>query len=140
MIALNHVLTGTAIGLALRQPLLAAPLALASHFVLDMVPHFVYGKPWGRLFLTSFILDALSTAAALAWLVLSAPQLTVLLLLCGICAELPDVLWLYVNRWPTHWYFVFHKKIQRSETLWGIVPELCYLALIIAVNAALLPR
>ncbi|MFZ1324307.1 MAG: hypothetical protein WAQ57_04090 [Candidatus Saccharimonadales bacterium] len=42
MHTVNHAAAGAGIALAVRQPLLALPLALASHFVLDALPH--YGK------------------------------------------------------------------------------------------------
>lgn len=40
MTATNHALSGALIGLAITQPVIALPLALVSHFMLDSVPHF----------------------------------------------------------------------------------------------------
>lgn len=39
MIELPHTLVGTAIAIKIGNPALALPLALASHFVLDLLPH-----------------------------------------------------------------------------------------------------
>ena len=39
MIELPHTIVGAAIAAKIGNPLLALPLALASHFVMDMVPH-----------------------------------------------------------------------------------------------------
>jgi hypothetical protein len=38
--ASNHVVTGALIATAVAQPAAAIPLALASHFVLDALPHY----------------------------------------------------------------------------------------------------
>jgi hypothetical protein len=40
MRAINHALTGAVIGLAIGKPVVALPLALASHFVCDVIPHY----------------------------------------------------------------------------------------------------
>lgn len=42
MTVTNHAVTGAVIALAVHKPLLAIPLALLSHFLLDVVPH---GEP-----------------------------------------------------------------------------------------------
>jgi hypothetical protein len=42
MLVTNHVLSGAAIGAVVRRPVPAFVLGVASHFVLDAVPH------WGR--------------------------------------------------------------------------------------------
>ena len=39
MLQTPHVIVGTAIAIKIGNPYLALPLALASHFVLDRVPH-----------------------------------------------------------------------------------------------------
>ena len=39
MMAIPHMVAGAAIGRALRRPWLAYPVAFASHFLLDIVPH-----------------------------------------------------------------------------------------------------
>lgn len=40
MTATNHALAGALIGLSISQPAIALPLALASHFVMDAIPHY----------------------------------------------------------------------------------------------------
>jgi hypothetical protein len=40
MTATNHVITGAILVAAIKNPVVALPLALASHFVLDYLPHF----------------------------------------------------------------------------------------------------
>jgi hypothetical protein len=49
MFATPHMIAGVAIGMAVHRPELALPLAFASHFLLDAIPHVdgysLYGKP-----------------------------------------------------------------------------------------------
>src|SRR5690242_2115662 len=40
MTATNHALSGAVIALAVKNPVLAIPLAFVSHFVLDLLPHY----------------------------------------------------------------------------------------------------
>ncbi len=40
MRAINHAVTGALIGLIVTRPVLALPLAVASHFVCDVIPHY----------------------------------------------------------------------------------------------------
>lgn len=42
MLATNHVLAGTAIGLTISNPIVSIPLALTSHIIMDLIPH------WGK--------------------------------------------------------------------------------------------
>ena len=42
MLVTNHVLSGAVIGAAVRRPVPAFALGVASHFALDAVPH------WGK--------------------------------------------------------------------------------------------
>ena len=141
MISLNHVLAGTAIGLALKDPLIIAPVAFISHFVLDAIPHFSYSWP-GWKFRTIWALDAVASTAALALLCIAEPSLALAIIIGGVCAELPDVFWLYehliIRAKSSMWYFRFHRTIQWSETRRGLFYELGYLAILICINIALL--
>lgn len=40
MTGVNHALTGAVISLAIKQPWLSLPLAFASHFAADLIPHY----------------------------------------------------------------------------------------------------
>jgi hypothetical protein len=40
MTATNHMLAGAVVAVGLQHPLLIAPIAVLSHFVLDGLPHF----------------------------------------------------------------------------------------------------
>src|SRR5207244_3749993 len=87
----NHVLSGALIGALARRPLPAFAAGVASHFVLDAVPH--WGK-WGsrRRFLRVAVADglvSLAVAGAFAAVSPSARRPAVLAGMAG--AALPDL-------------------------------------------------
>ena len=103
MVELPHVLVGVAIASKVGNPALSLPLALASHFVMDLIPHWnppIYReiKELGRLkpntttfiFLDSFAALLIGSFIALQ----SLPDLSraVIILLGGFFAVLPDLL------------------------------------------------
>lgn len=144
MIALNHTLTGTAIAIAVKQPLLAAPLAFISHFVLDAIPHFgdmpfySYGHP---LFPYAMAADGVLSIASVGTIMALHPDLALVIGFGAFFAILPDVFWLghYALKWK-HWFFRFHQKIQWFERPPGIIVEAAYLFFISTIIAALLGR
>jgi hypothetical protein len=48
MMATSHALVGAAIAASGIHPLLGAPLILASHFVMDTIPHWDFGTDWKK--------------------------------------------------------------------------------------------
>ncbi len=143
MISLNHVLAGTAIGLAVKEPALAAPLAFLSHFLLDATPHFSYAWPGWKM-RTIWALDALASTLVLVLLCTAQPTLAFAILAGGMFAELPDLFWLYerlvIKGKSNFWYFAFHRKIQWSETQRGLAYEAGYFVILVALNVWLLHR
>jgi hypothetical protein len=142
MTGLNHVLTGSAIALAIRQPLLVVPLALLSHFVLDAMPHFdhptyQYGS---KYFAAIMATDAVLSIGTIGVIMLLVPQLAGVVALGAFAAILPDFFWLYyyTHGRPQWWFFRFHTKIQWFERPPGALVEMSYLVfistLIIAVK------
>lgn len=138
MTASNHMLTGAAIAVMVRQPLLAILLAIISHYLLDTMPHFgieeeeVEEKRKGRLFWTVFAIDV---ALLVAWLALLPHMLDShiapwIVWTTMIAAYIPDAVWLYrfAYRQVTGRYkrrsklTQFHANIQH-EYVWGIVIE-----------------
>lgn len=144
MTATNHVLTGAVIGTVVGSPALAVPLAFASHFVLDALPHFgiheddTLKRNGHWLFRSVVITDTMLTIATLvlvpiavhtavnAWAVLAAM----------LAALIPDLLWIphfihevrhKVARTKTR-FMVWHQHIQWSETPWGLLVELLWAA------------
>lgn len=69
MIATNHALTGAAIAVVIKQPILAIPLAFVSHFICDAIPHFgVDLKFNSRAMYVWLILDGLFALSAAGFL------------------------------------------------------------------------
>src|SRR5688572_9701730 len=97
MRAINHAVTGALIGTAVGQPLLALPLAYASHFVLDGIPHWesdekdLSNRMMRSVFLGALVVDALSCFALFCWLIYSG---AVLPAFCAVAAASPDFMWL----------------------------------------------
>ncbi len=144
MNTLNHSATGAAIALAISQPAVALPLAFASHFLLDALPH--HGHPNNGGYtealkhkkLTFFSLGydvvgliiLLSLLIGQAWYVWAA----------AFVAILPDLKWPY-----RYWFFErkgkkppeadkltkFHQWVQWCERPWGLVIEIAYSAVIL---------
>jgi len=143
MISTSHVLGGTAIALAVKQPALAIPLAFLSHFVFDAIPHWDYGDKAGTpLWWKIWFMDGIGSGLALLLVALADPQLAWVTVASGFSAELPDFFWVYYLRAgkPDWWFFRFHKWIQWSETPRGLYYELGYLAMLIVINVWLLAR
>lgn len=127
MTGFNHALVGGLIGKFLPLPL-AIPLALASHFGLDTLPH--YGMPHGKrdksyFWKIFFTLDALATLGLAIWAIVNHHYA---MYICGQIAVLPDFVWVFkVLRYRTFnlkhnnsWFERWHISIQRLEFPWGI--------------------
>lgn len=111
---------------------IALPVALASHFVLDMLPH--YGLPnskrdKSRFWKIFFIVDALATLALALYAIYDRHYA---MFLGGLFAVIPDFIWVgrviktksfdlsnNHNRF-TRW----HANIQKFERPWGIWIEI----------------
>ena len=90
MLLTNHVLSGALIGALARRPLPAFAAGVASHFVLDAVPH--WGK-WDseRRFLQVAVPDGLISLAVMGVFAAVAPPDRRLAVLAGMTgATLPD--------------------------------------------------
>ena len=99
MMATPHMVAGAAVGRVLRRPWLAWPAALASHFLLDIIPHLdthsLFGVKGGRPTppeAASAITDFLVGAMLVGWLTLGRPNRRVVLgaALCGMLMDLVE--------------------------------------------------
>ncbi len=143
MIGFNHAATGGLLAKYLPLPI-AIPVAFASHFILDALPH--YGIPnhsrdkswfWRAFYIVDFV--AAWTLGFVSWLVWHHPEY----FLVGFIACSPDFLW--VARVITSHSFdlsknqnkftKWHARIQKLERPWGI-----YLEIPLAVVLFLLVR
>jgi hypothetical protein len=119
MLVTNHVLSGAVIGGAVRRPVPAFVLGVASHFVLDATPH--WGKWRNRQhFMRVAVRDGLAGLAAIgAFTALAPPDLRLSVLAGMVGAALPDIekpsrIWFGRSPFPRA-VDRFHKLIQREE-------------------------
>ena len=131
MTGFNHAASGGLIGALLPLPL-AIPIALASHFALDMLPH--YGISHHHRDDSNFwrIFGTVDAIAALALGMLALSWHRYAMFACGFVACSPDYIWVARvirtrsfnlsdnNNWFTRW----HANIQRYERPWGVWVEL----------------
>ncbi len=119
MLLTNHVLSGAVVGALARRPGPAFAAGVASHFVLDAIPH--WGE-WGsrRRFLRVAVPDGLTSLAVMGVLTAAAPGDRRLAVLAGMAgAALPDAdkptrLWFGWSPWPRA-VDRFHSGIQRES-------------------------
>jgi len=115
----NHVLSGVLIGAVIKRPLPAFAVGVASHFVLDSLPHWGERGMDQRRFLRIARTDGLTGLAAMATFAVVAPperRLAVLASMAG--AALPDLdkparLWFGRSPWPGA-VNRFHSRIQNE--------------------------
>ena len=92
MLITNHVLSGALIGAVTRRPATAFALGVASHFVLDGIPHW---GDWGNdksLFMRVAVRDGLTGLAVMGTLTAVAPPSARAAVLAGMAgAALPDL-------------------------------------------------
>jgi hypothetical protein len=129
MMATPHMMAGAAIGKAVGRAWVAWPVALASHFLLDAVPHLdsanLYGVkdagptvPEAAIAVADFVLGCL----LIAWLVWHRPRRGVLLgaALCAIIIDLVDnvpPIETWFEAWPvTAGLSSFHQVFQKNVT------------------------
>ena len=133
MLLTNHVLSGALIGALARRPLPAFAAGVASHFVLDAVPHW---GDWGSLrrFLRVAVADGLVSLAVAGALAAASPSERRLAVLAGMAgAALPDLdkpgrLFFGRSPFPAA-VDRFHGRIQREAWHRGYVEILAAAAL-----------
>ena len=134
MIGFNHVMVGAIVGVVVKQPLLVAPIAFASHFVCDATPHMGGIKafsPWKPTFLALLAFDAVICTTILLLCIKHWPELWLGLVVGTAFATLPDFLWIYFHKFgKPHWkFFRFHAWVQWGERPYGWIFEGIYAGL-----------
>lgn len=140
MFLTNHALTGALIGLELPVPA-AVPVAFASHFFMDGLPHF--GNPkWKSArgfrdwhFLVMGGVDFTLACAVTAGACLLRPEKAGRIIIGAFFAALPDLFYIpeiLFNKRLDRRLRVIHAKIQWSETPPGILVEGGWAAAMIA--------
>jgi len=148
MRAINHALTGAVIGLTISQPAVAVPVAFASHFALDMVPHFGNDSEavGGKNFRNWLVADALLCVALVAVLLMVRPHYWWLAALCAFAAAAPDLASAprffalqRGRRYQTASMFIrLAKRIQWFERPIGAVVEITWFGAVIFILMGIL--
>jgi len=134
MLETPHVALGIAIAVAVPNPLISIPLAFASHFVLDMTPHWnphlnTETKKYGYLTNKTLLIIGLDLACA-AVLTAFVSKGNINILLASFASILPDVVegpyfllgWKneFVKKWIS-----FQKSIQSDANIyWGLLTQI----------------
>jgi hypothetical protein len=144
MLTTPHAAAGIAIGAILSNPLIAIPVAVASHFVLDAVPHWQETLAPYTPNRKTYIRVPLDIALAVSITILAAhwqPQHLTNIWLGAIFANVPDldtvvILVPSLKKGIIQRYWDWHCKIQReTSSLWGLVPQLIVIAVTLAFVA-----
>lgn len=132
MLTTPHAVVGAAIGALVVNPLLVIPAAIASHFLLDSVPHWQETlapyepskKTWIRIPIDLAL--AVSLVGLLAYWV---PDRAGAVWLGAVMGNLPDldvimIVMPQLKRGLLRKYWDWHCRIQRETgSLWGVVPQ-----------------
>ena len=103
MLETPHALVGMVIAAAIPNPLVSLPLALLSHFVVDMLPHWNWEPDTRPLSLLGIILDLILLEILTVYFVAHSSQ-PLTLATGSFLAILPDLLE------APHIFFGFHNK------------------------------
>jgi len=141
-----HVIVGAAIASKVGNPLLALPLALASHLLLEQVPHWnphlnTEKKKFGKITKQSTAVVIFDSSLALisgGFIALyNSPSIARSIVILAACflSVLPDLVeapYFFLKMDNPHIlrWIKFQKKLQRdAEPFWGIVSQLAIVTL-----------
>lgn len=135
MMAFNHILAGSIIGAAL-PPHLSAPIALASHFILDVTPHSLgeTKRPYSRVFIITFTVDVVLSLVCIFAIPFVFPDNWLQVYVGAFFGLLPDLLWPLWHK-GSQWLDVFlhwAARIQWGERSYGWIYEGVYGIFLIA--------
>jgi len=143
MLATTHSLTSAVIISQLPSPALGLPVVLASHYLLDLIPHWdtgtglLRGLKTRRKAFWETVID-LALAFFLVWLFFQKNQpFSPLLWIAVILGILPDLLefpalFFDVRPFPLNVLEKFHNFLhQRAKLPWGLIPQIIIILTII---------
>lgn len=143
MTATNHAITGAALAVYIQSPI-ALPLALASHFVLDSLPHFGLEKK-NRTFIAYLVIDIALVGLLSLFFLMYDPAQAWFIVLAMFLGTAPDLVWAYRWRYEAKTGIdpiakldpisKLHSKIQWFQKPIGIVFELVWFVGMSAVIA-----
>lgn len=148
MLETPHVFVGAAIAIAVPNPLIAVPLAFASHFILEMVPHWnphlnteteMFGKPTRHSTAITAVDStlALISGSFIAYQVLPNVGHSLTILAACLASVFPDVMegpYFFLNMRNTFIkkWIAFQKSIQNDTTaFWGLLNQVIIILAVI---------
>jgi hypothetical protein len=137
MLETPHVALGLAIAVAIPNPLISIPLAFASHFALDMVPHWnphinTEMKKFGKLTNPTLFIIAVDLALALI-LTIFIGKTNPYIYLASFMSILPDIAEgpYFLFGWRNKYLDIilrFQRSIQASANIfWGLLTQIIIL-------------
>lgn len=142
MTATSHALIGASIAAKITNPVIGIPLAIASHFAADLVPHWDAGtnhrnKTKMRLRAEATLDVLLGFALVMLLFRTLAFDRPIYLFSMIISAQLPD--WLEAPSWmfnfkvpPFSWMdYLGHKLQSRMQLPWGLVTQVVTVGLLV---------
>lgn len=134
MTATAHALVGGAIAVSIQNPVIGITLAVVSHPLLDMIPHWDFGRGWRDKNKFTFMLEGtfdLSVGLVASYLIFGV-HTNLLYFLSAVFASLMlDLLlipyWFFKWKFPPFsWVYQIQSKMQgRAKLLpWGIVTQI----------------
>jgi hypothetical protein len=133
MLTTPHATTGIALGVAISNPILVIPAAIASHFILDCIPHWQETLAPYIPTKKTYIRVPLDIALAIAITFLSLhiqPTHAAAIWTGAISANIPDIDTITIilpklKQGIVTKYWDWHCKIQEeTASLWGVVTQL----------------
>lgn len=142
MTATGHAVIGTLIAAKIGNPVIAIPIALSSHFLADLFPHWDTGTHWKekskQVFLLESFLDvALSFVVAYLMVMFLFPQTNIwYTFFIVLVAQSPD--WVmapylfFKNKFPLFKlaYLLQSKTNTKLDKPWGIINQIAILIFI----------
>ena len=148
MTATAHALIGASIAVKVVNPILGIPLAIISHFVADLIPHWDAGTNHRQKSLMRLRVEAaldVLLGFALVYLIFRNLVDPRYLFVMVIAAQLPD--WLEapsfmfnINVPPFSWLDWLGHKIQSRLALpWGLVTQIVVVGLLLVATVSFAP-
>ena len=146
MTATGHAIIGTVIAAKVANPALAIPIAIASHFLADLFPHWDTGYHRDHKSKTKFFIESaidVFVSFGISWAIVTFlfPQTNLLYaFFIVIMAQLPDWLtapYLFFNMkfFPFNYFYKIQKSFDhRLGMPWGVINQVAILAAIIILG------
>jgi quinol-cytochrome oxidoreductase complex cytochrome b subunit len=145
MTATAHAVIGTIIAAKIGNPVLAVPIALASHFAADMFPHWDTGTHYREKSDKKFLLQTFADVMlgfAMSYVLILALFLQTNLIYAFfiiVVSQLPDwitapYLFFKIKTWPFMWMYKFQREFNnRLDKPWGIITQVAVLLLLLII-------